>query len=67
MPKYRILLDVNYVDLLVEADNEKEAVDKVSEHYRGVRPFGGRPRSIQIRVREPWKRQLKELTNVSET
>lgn len=56
--KYRVLLDVHYVDLIVEADSEQEAVDKVSEHYRGVRPFGGRPRSIMIRVRQPWKHQL---------
>ena len=61
MPMYRILLDINYVDLLVEADSEKEAVDKVSEHYRNVRPFGGRPRSVLIRVRQPWKHQLKKV------
>ncbi len=59
MPKFRILLDVSYVDLLVDADSEKAAMDKVYAHYRGVRPFGGRPRMTTIRVRQPWKWQLK--------
>ena len=58
MALFRVLLDMHWVDLLVEADSEKEAVDKVSSHYRSLRPFGGRPRLTKIRVRQPWKHQL---------
>jgi hypothetical protein len=65
MPKFRVLVDVNYIDMLVDADTEKEAVDKVSAHYRGKQPFGGQARLVRIRIREPWKYQLRRLTNVS--
>ena len=59
MPKFRILLDISYVDLLVDADSEAEAHKKVLQHYKDVRPFGGRPRLVSTRVRQPWKWQLK--------
>ena len=68
MPKFRVLLDVSYDDLLVDADTEEEAVNKVSAYYRDARPFGGgQPRLVRIRIREPWKYQLRRLANVSET
>ena len=59
MPKFRILFDISYVDLLVDADSEAEAMEKVWRHYKDVRPFGGRPRMASTRVRQPWKWQLK--------
>jgi len=58
--KYRILLDIHWVDMLVEADSEEEARDKVFDYYRKDRPFGGRPRMMQVRIRKPWKHQLTE-------
>jgi hypothetical protein len=67
MPKFRVLVDVSYNDMLVDADTEEEAVNKVSAYYRETLPFGGQPRLVRIRIREPWKYQLRRLTNVSET
>jgi len=64
MAFFRILLDIHLVDLLVEADSEEEAIDKVANTYRNFRPFGGRARLTQYRVRKPWKHQLKTQEEV---
>ena len=61
MPYYRILLDIKYRDLLVEAKDEREASDMVWKEYSKFRPFGGSYRSLVTRVRKPWKHQMKKL------
>ena len=61
MPYFRILLDVKYRDLLVEAKDEQEASNMVREAYSKFRPFGGSYSSLATRVREPWEYQMKKL------
>lgn len=61
--KYRVLLDVSYRDMLVEADNEEEAKQIVFETFRKLRPFGGYPSKQEVRLRAPWKKQLEKAND----
>jgi len=58
--KFRMLVDVSYIDLLVDAETEDDAMNKVHKWLRDKnnRPFGARLRVVEYRVRKPWKKQL---------
>jgi hypothetical protein len=56
--KYRVLVDVHYRDLLVEADSEEDVRNKVFEWVRTNRPYKAGVSKIVTRIREPWKKQL---------
>jgi len=60
--KFRALVKASYIDLLVDAENEKDARNKISKWMfdKNNRPFNGNLRSLEIRIRQPWKKQLKE-------
>ena len=58
--KYRVLVDVHYRDLLIEADSEDEVKDKVWEWVRVNRPYGARLNKLVTRIRKPWKLQLEK-------
>ncbi len=58
--KFRMLVDVSYIDLLVDAETEEDALNQVRKWMwdKNNRPFGARLRVVEYRVRKPWKRQL---------
>lgn len=61
MAMYRVLVDISMKDLLVEADSEEHAMERIRKEYvlpLRQHPFGGRPSKYGMRVREPWKKQL---------
>jgi hypothetical protein len=60
--KFRALIKASYVDLLLDAKDEEDAYNKVRDWMldKNNRPFGGSFRSLEIRIRQPWKKQLKE-------
>jgi hypothetical protein len=58
---YRVILDVTFHDLLIEAESE-EAASRIAHDWAWkVRPFGGCKRVSKARVRKPWKKQLEKL------
>jgi hypothetical protein len=58
--KFRVLLDISYIDLLVDAETEEDASNKVLDWVvdKNNRPFGARLRLSKVKVRKPWKYQL---------
>lgn len=64
MTLYRVLVDISMKDLLVEADNEKHARERIRKEYVyplwKEHPFGGSPSQWGTRIRKPWKKQLKD-------
>ena len=64
MPTYRVLVDISMKDLLIEADSEEHAMERIRKEYvypLREHPFGGSPSKWGMRVRKPWKKQLKEV------
>jgi|Laugrespbdmm15sn_2_1035079.scaffolds.fasta_scaffold15153_5 hypothetical protein len=65
MTFYRVMVDISMRDLLVEADSEKHAEERIRKEYVyplwREHPFGGRPSQWGTRIRKPWKKQLKGL------
>jgi hypothetical protein len=64
MPTYRVLVDISMKDLLVEADSEEHAMERIRKEYvypLRQPPFGGSPSKWGMRIRKPWKKQLKEV------
>jgi hypothetical protein len=51
-------------DLLIEADSEEHAMERIRKEYVyplwREHPFGGRPSQWNMRIRTPWKKQLKD-------
>jgi len=60
--KFRALIKASYIDLLIDADSEEDAKNKISKWMfdKNNRPFNGSLRSLEIGIRQPWKRQLEE-------
>ena len=58
--KFRMLVDVSYIDLLVDAETEEDAMNQVRAWImdKNNRPFGAGVRVVEYRVRKPWKKQL---------
>jgi hypothetical protein len=63
MAMYRILVDISMRDLLIEADSEEHAMERIRKEYvypLRQHPFGGHPSAWGMRIREPWKKQLEK-------
>jgi hypothetical protein len=64
MALYRVLVDISMRDLLIEADSEEHAMERIRKEYIyplwHEHPFGGRPSKWGMRIREPWKKQLEK-------
>ena len=60
--KFRALVKASYIDLLIDAENEEDARNKISNWMfdKNNRPFNGCLRSLEMRIRQPWKKQLEE-------
>ena len=63
MAMYRALVDISMRDLLIEADSEEHAMERIRKEYvypLRQHPFGGHPSAWGMRIREPWKKQLEK-------
>ena len=64
MAMYRALVDISMKDLLIEADSEEHAMERIRKEYVyplwREHPFGGRPSKWGMRIRKPWKKQLEK-------
>jgi hypothetical protein len=61
MAKFRVLMKMSMKDMLVEAEDEKTALDMVVQEYKNYRPFGGHFSRMEVQARKPWKFQLEKL------
>ena len=57
---YRVILNVTFHDMLVEAESEEAASRIAHDWARNLRPFGGYKRVSTAKIRKPWKRQLEK-------